>query len=195
MDAKARELALRFDLAGEGPAILVLHDDPARQQSLLEDCVPLTAARLRLVVGLVDGEGDGTARVLTLMRQLGIGRAVVIAIGTANRTLVELLDRHPERVAAATFVADRALVRELLEVTDNLKVRDLLRHRRQPNITRAVTSSCRKINAYEAVRGWSARLVDLGRSGVRSCSALLPRLELPGLMQLDEDEEESVEAF
>lgn len=183
---------LHFDQAGAGPTILFLHDDPARQETLVKNCAPLAASNLRVVVALITS--DGCLPVITLLKQLGIGRAVVIAIGKANHTLIDLLERHPDRIAAASFVADKTLARELRDSTDNPRIHALLRSGRRTSIATAVTRVRRPASAYGAVQAWSARLVESCRAGIRNCAGLLARCELPGLIQLDDggDDEEIV---
>jgi len=178
---------LRFDQAGTGPTILFLHDDPTKQEALLKDCSPLAASNLRVVVALIAPADNGSTQVVTLLKQLGIGRAVVIAIGRVNHTLIDLLEKHPDRIAAASFVADRALAQELRNSTDNPRIHALLRSGRRTSVAKAVARTRRPASAYGAVQAWSARIVDGCRSGIRNCAGLLARLELPGLIQLDDD--------
>lgn len=187
---------LRYDQAGTGPTILFLHDDPTRQAALLEDCSPLTASNLRVVVALTTSADSGSAQVVTLLKQLGIGRVVAIAIGSANHTLIDLLEKHPDRIAAASFVADKALAKALRKRTDNPRIHALLRSGRRANIAQAVAKARQPASAYGAAKAWSARIVDGCRSGIKSCSGLLARLDLPGLIQLDdgEDEDEGITA-
>jgi len=180
---------LHFDQAGSGPTFLFLHDDPARQDSLFRDCSPLATTRLRVVVALIAPADRGSAQVITLLKQLGIGRAVVIAIGKANYTLIDLLDKHPDRIAAAGFVADQALARELRQRTANPRSRALLRRGRRSSVARALASTQRSASSYSAVQDWTARLVDSCRAGIKNCSWLLAHLDLPGLLQLDHDED------
>ena len=187
MTAHNQENPLHFDQAGSGPAILFLHDDPARQETLFRDCAPLTASNLRVVVAMSTSTGNSSAQVITLLKQLGVGRAVVVAIGRANHTLIDLLERHPDRIAAASFVADRTLARELHASTANPEIHALLRSRRQPSIATAVAKARQPATAYGAVQSWAARMVESCRTGIRNCSALLASLELPGLIQLDDD--------
>jgi hypothetical protein len=197
MNAQSRGNDLRFDQAGTGPTILFLHDDPAKQDDLFNDCSSLAASKLRVIVALVTPACSGSARVVTLLKNLGIGRAVVIAIGKLNHTLIELLEKHPDRIAAASFVADNALLEELRNSTDNPRIHALLRGGRR-SIARAVTRSCSPVSAYGAVQAWSARIVDGCRSGIKNCSALLAHLEIPGLIQLDDggvDEEIATESL
>lgn len=178
---------LRFDQAGTGPTILFLHDDPTKQEALLKDCSPLAASNLRVVVALITPADGGSTQVVTLLKQLGIGRAVVIAIGKVNHTLIDLLEKHPDRIAAASFVADKALAQELRSSTDNPGIHALLRSGRRTSVAKAVARTRRPVSAYGAVQAWSARIVDGCRSGIRNCAGLLARLELPGLIQLDDD--------
>ncbi|NJC88903.1 MAG: hypothetical protein FIB02_10330 [Desulfuromonas sp.] len=184
---------LHFDQGGTGPTVLFLHDDPAKQAALFRDCSPLVASNLRVVVSLIAAD-SGSHQVVALLKQLGIGRAVVIAIGQANHTLIDLLEQHPDRVAAASFVADKALARELRNRTDNPHIHALLRSGRQASVAKAVARTRKPASAYGAVQAWSTRLVDSCRAGIKNCAGLLARLELPGLIQLDdgEDDEEIV---
>lgn len=183
---------LHFDQAGTGPTILFLHDDPTKQEALLKDCAPLAASNLRVVVALTTLADKGSTQIVTLFKHLGIGRAVVIAIGKANHTLISLLEKHPDRIAAASFVADKGFAKELRNSTDNPRIHALLRSGRQTSVARAVASTRRAACAYGAVQAWSARIVDGCRAGLKNCSGLLTRLELPGLIQLDDGEDEDV---
>jgi hypothetical protein len=192
MIANIQGNGIHFDQAGKGPTILVLHDDQAKQETLLKDCAPLSAANLRVVVGLVAADDNGSAQVISLMNHLGIGRAVVIAIGMANHTLIDLLEKHHDRIAAASFVADEVLIQKLRERTDNPRSRALLRSGRRVSVARAVARTGRRASAYDAVQAWSARFVEVCRTGIRSCSGLLARLELPCLIRLDDGEDDEV---
>lgn len=185
---------LHFDQAGTGPTILFLHDDPAKQAALFRDCSPLSARNLRVVVALTVPVDSSSSQIVTLLKQLGVGRAVVIAIGKANHTLIDLLEQHPDRVVAASFVADRALAEDLRSRTANPRIHALLRSGRRASIAKAVARARKPASAYSAVQAWAARIVDSCRSGIRNCSGLLARLELPGLIHLDdgEDDEEIV---
>lgn len=194
MTAHLQENDLHFDQAGTGPTILFLHDDPAKQESLFKDCSCLAVSNLRVVVALLTPAVNGSTQVVTLLKQLGIGRAVIIAIGKVNHTLIDLLEKHPDRIAAASFVADKTLAQELRSSTDNPRIHDLLRSGRRTSVARAVARTRRPASAYGAVQAWSARIVDGCRSGIKNCAGLLARLELPGLIQLDDggDDEDTV---
>lgn len=194
MNARIQEPDLVYDQIGAGPTALFLHDDPARHATLLNDCAPLVASKLRVVVVLLAGTTGDSTPVIALLKQLGIGRAVVIAIGKGNHTLIDLLDKHPERIAAASFVADKALAKELHRCTDNPQIQALLQSGRQTSVAKAVARTRRPASAYGAVQAWAARIVDGCRTGVRNCSALLAGLDLPGLIAFDDgsDDEEIV---
>lgn len=189
MTAHSQGNNLHFDQVGAGPTILILHDDPTKQEALLKDCSPLAASKLRAVVALVSTD-DSSRQVVSLLKHLGIGRAVVIAIGTANHTLIDLLEQHPDRIAAASFVADKALAQELRNRTANPHIHALLRSGRRNSVAKAVARTRRPASAYSAVQAWSARIVDGCRAGIKNCAGLLPRLELPSLIQLDDDGED-----
>lgn len=190
MIPQSQDSSLHYDLTGNGPTILFLHDGPDRQETLFRDCAPLAASRLRVVVALLASTDSGSTQVIALLKQLGVGRAVVVAIGRANHTLIELLEQHPERIAAASFVADRDLARELHNSTTNPEVHALLRSGRRPSIATAVARARYPDSAYGAVQSWAARIVESWRTGIRTCSALLASLELPGLIELDDGEDE-----
>lgn len=180
---------LHFDQAGTGPTFLFLHDDPSQQEALFKDCSLLAASNLRVVVALIAPADSGSTRVITLLKQLGIGRVVVIAIGKANQTLIDLLEKHPDRIAAASFVADRTLARKLRKLTDNPHIHTLLRSGRRTSVAKAVARTQRTASAYSAVQAWSTRIVDGCRAGIKNCAGFLAHLELPGLIQLDDGDE------
>lgn len=180
---------LHFDQAGTGPTFLFLHDDPTRQAVLFDDCSPLAASNLRVVVALIAPADNGSTQVVNLLKHLGIGRAVVIAIGKANHTLIDLLETHPDRIAAASFVAGRALAQDLRNSTNDPGIQALLRSSRRTSVARAVARARRPASSYSAVQAWSARIVDSCRAGIKNCAGLLAHLELPGLIQLDDGED------
>lgn len=180
---------LHFDQAGTGPTFLFLHDDPTRQAALFEDCSPLAASNLRVVVALIVPADNGSTQVVNLLKHLGIGRAVAIAIGKANHTLIDLLETHPDRIAAASFVADRALAQELRNSTNDSSIQALLRSSRRTSVAKAVARARRPASSYSAVQAWSARIVDGCRAGIKNCAGFLAHLELPGLIQLDDGED------
>jgi hypothetical protein len=189
MTAYSQGHSLHFEQVGTGPTILILHDDPSKQEALLNDCSPLAAAKLRAVVALISADRS-SRQVVTLLKNLGVGRAVVIAIGKANHTLIDLLEQHPDRIAAASFVADHALVQELRNSTVNPRIHALLRRGHRTSVAKAVASTRKPASAHSAVQSWSARIVDGCRAGIKNCAGLLARLELPSLIQLDDDNDE-----
>ena len=189
MTAYSQGHSLHFDQAGTGPTILIFHDDPTKQEALLNDCSPLAAAKLRAVVALVSTDRS-SRQVINLLKNLGVGRAVVIAIGQANHTLIDLLEQHPDRIAAASFVADNALAQELRNRTGNPRIHALLRRGHRASVAKAMASTRKPASARGAVQSWSARIVDGCRAGIKNCAGLLARLELPSLIQIDDDSDD-----
>ncbi len=109
-----------FDDQGQGLPILLIHGFPLCRRMWKPQVQPLVDAGYRVVVPDLPGFGDSPPLdqpwsmdlygdgMIALLDQLGIGRAVVGGMSMGGYVLLNLLDRHPERVAAAVFIATRA---------------------------------------------------------------------------------------
>ncbi len=104
---------------GQGPAIVLIHGFPLSRAMWAPQIAALTSAGYRVIApdlaGFGESEcGDGPYSmdrladdVAQLMLQLGIGRAVVGGMSMGGYVLLNLLARHPKRIAGAAFLVTR----------------------------------------------------------------------------------------
>ncbi len=101
--------AIDYEEIGRGPAVLVLHDLPSGAL-LREHFAPLVEAGYRVVLASLDCckevKRDHAGDTLALLNYLGIGRAVIIGISLGGAALLELMEKHPGRVAAGSLILD-----------------------------------------------------------------------------------------
>lgn len=120
MEAKVNTIKLAYDDTGAGPAVVLLHGFPLCRRMWQPQIGVLTGAGHRVVVPDLRGFGDSEAidgpysmadyadDVVGLLDHLGIERAVVGGMSMGGYVLLNLLERHPQRIAAAAFLLTRA---------------------------------------------------------------------------------------
>lgn len=113
-----REVA--YDDAGSGPAVVLIHGFPLGRRMWQPQVAALAAAGYRVIAPDLRGFGEsapGTAPwsmecfaddIIALLDRLGIIRAVFVGMSMGGYVLLNLLERHPSRVAAAAFLFTRA---------------------------------------------------------------------------------------
>lgn len=114
---------LHYEDFGQGPAVVVLHDYPSNQELRADLFEALAETGCRVIIinpaGLARTSSpapaaeEQTQKVLALFNYLGIGRAVVIGIARGGYATLDLLERFPARVAAASFVVSAQLAADL----------------------------------------------------------------------------------
>lgn len=114
------EMSMAFDQTGDGFPLLLVHGFPLNRSMWRPQLGPLAAAGFRVIApdlrGFGDtppGEGPWTMDafaddLVALLDHLGIERAVVGGMSMGGYVLLNLLERHPGRVAAALFIVTRA---------------------------------------------------------------------------------------
>ncbi|MDT8440801.1 MAG: alpha/beta hydrolase [Desulfuromonadales bacterium] len=109
--------SLVYEEAGQGPAVLLLHDLPLNRQMWRAQIETISRQGYRVIAPDLRGFGDNptagktpsltaAARdILALLRYLGIGRAVMVGSGMAASLIREIMQRQPRRVAAVCLLA------------------------------------------------------------------------------------------
>lgn len=117
MHATIHGTPIAYQEAGQGPAILLLHDLPLCRSMWQPQITTLSHQGYRVIAPDLRGCGESQlcgqplslrmwARdILTLMNYLGIGRAVMVGSGLACGVITEIIKRHPHRVAAASLLS------------------------------------------------------------------------------------------
>jgi pimeloyl-ACP methyl ester carboxylesterase len=120
MQIKINETTLASDDCGEGQAILLIHGFPLNRQMWQPQLSPLAEAGYRVIAPDLPGFGasevpaqgysmDGFADdLIALMDALQIERAVVGGMSMGGYILMNLLERYPQRVRAACFIATKS---------------------------------------------------------------------------------------
>lgn len=119
MQVLIKGMTQAYEEHGAGPAVLLLHGLPADHRLRESHIQPLVLAGYRVIVPnlRVFGEGSTSAGdcsidvlsddVIRLLNYLGIGRAAVVGLSLGAHVLQTLLQRYPQRLAAAVFVEPR----------------------------------------------------------------------------------------
>jgi pimeloyl-ACP methyl ester carboxylesterase len=120
MQEKVNGLVMAWDDVGSGPAVVLIHGFPLCRRMWKPQVPALTAAGYRVIAcdlrgfGESESVGSGLSMdlladdVAALLDHLGIERAVIGGMSMGGYVLLNLIDRHPQRVAAALFMVTRA---------------------------------------------------------------------------------------
>ena len=111
---------LAYDDTGSGPAVVLIHGYPLCRQMWRPQVEALVAAGYRVVTLDLRGFGESEADegpysmpvfaddVIALLTHLGIERSVIGAMSMGGYVLLNLIERYPERLAAAMLLVTRA---------------------------------------------------------------------------------------
>jgi len=110
---------IQFDDVGHGPAVMLVHGFPLCRKMWAPQAGELSAAGYRVITPDLPGYGQtplhGTASMdlyadslVALLDHLGLDKAVVGGMSMGGYVLCNLLDRYPQRIAAAMFLMTRA---------------------------------------------------------------------------------------
>jgi len=120
MKTKVNGITLAYDDSGRGPAVILIHGYPLCRRIWRPQADALAAAGHRVVTPDLRGFGESEAPegrytmetfaddLVALMDHLGIERAVVGGMSMGGYVLLNLLERHRQRIAAAVFLVTRA---------------------------------------------------------------------------------------
>lgn len=115
------ETRLTYQDFGKGPAIVLLHDFLLTPSSWQQQLDPLLRAGFRVILpNLVSCPANGrlhgySTEIIGMLNRLGIGRAAICGMGMGGSILFDLLERSPQRIAGACFVATRPVADDIQE--------------------------------------------------------------------------------
>lgn len=127
MKANVNGITLGYDDVGSGPAVVLLHGFPLSRRMWEPQRAALVAGGFRVITPDLRGFGESEAPaegydmntyaddVVALLNYLGIGRAVIGGMSMGGYVLLNLLERHRERVAGAGFFVTRSRADDLAE--------------------------------------------------------------------------------
>jgi pimeloyl-ACP methyl ester carboxylesterase len=120
MKAELNGITLAYDDAGSGPAVVLIHGYPLCRQMWRPQVAALVAAGYRVITPDLRGFGESEAPngaysmsvfaddVAALLDHLGVTRAAIGGMSMGGYVLLNLLERHSQRAAAAMFLVTRA---------------------------------------------------------------------------------------
>lgn len=120
MKLTVNNISMSFDDCGEGPDVLLVHGFPLNRCMWQSQLQPLANAGFRVIAPDLRGFGasdapaggysmDGFADdLVALLDALKIDRAVVGGMSMGGYILMNLLERYPERISAACFIATKS---------------------------------------------------------------------------------------
>jgi pimeloyl-ACP methyl ester carboxylesterase len=111
---------LSYDEQGQGPAVLLIHGFPLCRRMWRPQIGPLVAAGYRVITPDLRGYGETSPErfpirmehyaddLIALLDELEIAQAVIGGFSMGGYVLMNLLERHPQRIRAALFLMTRA---------------------------------------------------------------------------------------
>ena len=114
------DITIAFDDCGTGPALLLVHGFPLNRMMWQAQLEPIAGAGYRAIAPDLRGFGASDAPsggysmdsfaddLIALLDALQIERAAVAGMSMGGYILQDLLERYPERIAAACFVATKS---------------------------------------------------------------------------------------
>jgi pimeloyl-ACP methyl ester carboxylesterase len=120
MEQTINGISLAFDDMGAGPAVLLIHGFPLGRQMWRPQVESLVAAGYRCITPDLRGFGGsepGSKAVtmktyaddcIALLDHLGVEKAVVCGMSMGGYVLLNLMERYPERLAAACLIVTRS---------------------------------------------------------------------------------------
>jgi pimeloyl-ACP methyl ester carboxylesterase len=120
MKAFINGINMAWDDNGSGPAVCLIHGFPLDRRMWVPQVMALASAGYRVITPDLRGFGESNPPdgpyamdifaddLAALLCHLGIGRAVVGGMSMGGYVLLNMLERHPERVAAACFIVTRS---------------------------------------------------------------------------------------
>jgi 3-oxoadipate enol-lactonase len=120
MKALINGFSIGYDDSGTGPAVCLIHGFPLDRRMWRPQVIALASAGYRVITPDLRGFGESDAPdgpyamdlfaddMAALLDHLRVERAVVGGMSMGGYVLLNLLERYPERVAAACFIVTRS---------------------------------------------------------------------------------------
>ncbi|MBU5612192.1 alpha/beta fold hydrolase [Geomonas azotofigens] len=120
MNITVDDINLAYDDMGTGPAVLLIHGFPLNRQMWQPQLKPIAEAGYRVIAPDLRGFGASDAPasgynmdrfaddMIALLDAVKIEKAVVGGMSMGGYVLLNLMERYPDRVRAACFIATRA---------------------------------------------------------------------------------------
>jgi pimeloyl-ACP methyl ester carboxylesterase len=208
MKTGINDIEIGYDDCGRGAPVVLLHGFPLCRRMWGPQVEALAAAGCRVIVPDLRGFGESGAGevspsmelyagdVVGLLDRLGIERAVVGGMSMGGYVLLELLVRHPQRVAAAMFLLTRAAADDEAGKARRTALAAEVEAGRPEVVTGAFEgvlfaegAAERRPELVAAVAGWMRAADPRGLAGAlramrdrRDYVALLPSFALPALV-------------
>lgn len=200
MKATLNDVTIRYEDAGSGPAMLVIHDGSSSRE-IGQLFAPLVEGGYRVIVTHLDELGKrrpadfdlatSSRQAMALLNFLGIGRAVVFGIGLGGLVLLDILDTSPERVAASSLVIGSATASQIRQLASRPEVSAALKEGRfrdlKEELLSVLPAAGKEKTAQSSLpqlRGWidCFRSRDIYLSTIHHRSALLADINIPPLI-------------
>jgi pimeloyl-ACP methyl ester carboxylesterase len=197
MKTTQHNITLDFEQKGAGPAIVFIHDGPDNRTISDTRFAALVKAGFRIVLtnlrGLAqsgeDTVDDLTGDAVALFNYLGIGRAVVFGIGRGGCVLLNLLEKHPERIAASSLVIPSAMATSLQRFAGRNGLLETLRTESAAPLLRELfgtdptpLAATTDLTELPALLDWIDQIAKRPRHSGKSGLSLLADLQLPLLL-------------
>jgi pimeloyl-ACP methyl ester carboxylesterase len=195
MKTTHHNITLDFEQQGAGPALVFIHDSLDNRAIFDPRLAALVKAGFRVVLtnlrGLAQcGEAtvdDLTGDAIALFNYLGLGRAVVFGVGRGSCVLLNLLEKHPARIAGSSLVIPAAMAASLHRFAGRNGLLETLRTENAAPLLRELFSAgptppAATLGELPALRAWLDQVAKRPQHAGKSGLALLADLQLPLLL-------------
>jgi pimeloyl-ACP methyl ester carboxylesterase len=205
MKAKICEIELAYEEYGSGPAVVLLHDYASNRDLPGNQIEALTVAGYRVIITNLSGLGQEsthgfdptrhTRHAILLFNYLGIGRAVVFGISRGGLVLLDLMEKFPGRVAAASLVLSPQSVRDIRRLANRPEMRKELRAGQLDQFKKVLLSILPAkpeggaLAALEPLRCWITRVCSRRpQTDGANRAELLSGLEIPPMLVVSDSD-------
>lgn len=197
MKTTIQGIPLDFEQRGAGPAIVFIHDGVDNNAISDQRFAALVKSGFRVILTNLRGLAAGGAATVddlsgdavALLNYFGIGRAVIFGVGRGGCVLLNLLEKHPERIVGSSLVIPPVMAEALHRFAgqDDL-IATLQTGNAAPliwelfNAVAATPSTTPDLTELPALRAWLDQVAKLSRRQKKTGLALLAELQLPLLL-------------